>query len=213
MVLATDTLHEYTNNLKFIYGSEIQMTPDYISKLYKLTTEVNIAQCKKAGNEALKINDNPVVSKLLYPIMQVLDEEALKVDIQIGGINQRNIFTLSRDISDYVNRDKCCYLITQTVNKLHNNNEYRYIYFTDTFDTIKLKINKAICVEGQYENNPLLIILQFIIFPLIGQFDQHNTWESFITDWTDKKIDVSWFKALICVSIEEIIAPIRDKLH
>jgi tyrosyl-tRNA synthetase len=35
---------------------------------------------------------NPLMSSLLYPILQALDEEYLGVDIQFGGVDQRKIF-------------------------------------------------------------------------------------------------------------------------
>jgi hypothetical protein len=40
---------------------------------------------KRAGAEIVKQSGNSPLSGLLYPILQVLDEEHLKVDIQLGG--------------------------------------------------------------------------------------------------------------------------------
>jgi tyrosyl-tRNA synthetase len=40
---------------------------------------------------------NPLMSSLLYPILQALDEEWLGVDAQFGGIDQRKIFMFARE--------------------------------------------------------------------------------------------------------------------
>ena len=50
---------------------------------------------KKAGAEVVKQVANPLLSGLLYPGLQALDEEYLKVDAQFGGIDQRKIFTFA----------------------------------------------------------------------------------------------------------------------
>ena len=40
---------------------------------------------KRAGAEIVKQTDNAPLSGLLYPILQVLDEQYLDVDAQFGG--------------------------------------------------------------------------------------------------------------------------------
>lgn len=39
----------------------------------------------------------PLMSNLLYPILQALDEEYLDVDVQFGGVDQRKIFMFARE--------------------------------------------------------------------------------------------------------------------
>lgn len=38
----------------------------------------------------------PLMSNLLYPILQALDEQYLDVDTQFGGVDQRKIFMFAR---------------------------------------------------------------------------------------------------------------------
>jgi len=42
--------------------------------------------------------DNPTLSGLIYPLLQALDEEALDVHAQFGGVDQRKIFTLATEV-------------------------------------------------------------------------------------------------------------------
>ena len=41
----------------------------------------------------VKQSDNPLMSSLVYPLMQALDEVYLQCDAQLGGVDQRKIFT------------------------------------------------------------------------------------------------------------------------
>ena len=62
---------------------------------YRLASVVTEHDAKKAGAEVVKQVANPLLSGLLYPGLQALDEEYLKVDAQFGGIDQRKIFTFA----------------------------------------------------------------------------------------------------------------------
>lgn len=65
--------------------------------LYKLCSVVSEHDAKKAGAEVVKQSDNAPLSGLLYPILQVLDEEYLKVDAQFGGVDQRKLFAAAKE--------------------------------------------------------------------------------------------------------------------
>jgi tyrosyl-tRNA synthetase len=54
---------------------------------------------KKAGAEVVKQVEHPLLSGMLYPGLQALDEEYLKVDAQFGGVDQRKIFTFAEKVS------------------------------------------------------------------------------------------------------------------
>jgi tyrosyl-tRNA synthetase len=75
-----------TEKLTFILGSSYQKSPEYIMDVYRLSSLVSEASAKKAGAEVVKQTGNAPLSGLLYPILQVLDEQHLNVDIQFGGV-------------------------------------------------------------------------------------------------------------------------------
>ena len=52
---------------------------------------------KKAGAEVVKTTNNPLLSGLLYPLLQALDEHYLNCDAQFGGVDQRKIFTFAEE--------------------------------------------------------------------------------------------------------------------
>jgi tyrosyl-tRNA synthetase len=58
---------------------------------YKLCAIVSEHDAKKAGAEVVKQVDSPLLSGLLYPGLQALDEQYLDVDFQFGGVDQVGI--------------------------------------------------------------------------------------------------------------------------
>lgn len=75
-----------TEKLEFVYGSSYQKSSEYVMDVYRLSSLISESEAKKAGAEVVKQTDNAPLSGLLYPVLQVLDEEYLKVDCQFGGM-------------------------------------------------------------------------------------------------------------------------------
>ena len=74
-----------TDKLKFVFGSEYQKRSDYVMDVYRMCSLISEHDAKRAGAEIVKQTDNAPLSGLLYPILQVLDEQYLDVDAQFGG--------------------------------------------------------------------------------------------------------------------------------
>ncbi len=66
---------------------------------------------KKAGAEVVKQVSHPLLSGLLYPGLQALDEEYLKVDCQFGGVDQRKIFTFAEKYMPQLGYEKRIHLM------------------------------------------------------------------------------------------------------
>ncbi|KAJ0345240.1 hypothetical protein COL154_001747 [Colletotrichum chrysophilum] len=75
-----------TEKLNFVLGSSYQKSPEYIMDIYKMSSLISERDAKKAGAEVVKQSDNAPMSGLLYPVLQVCDEQHLGVDAQFGGI-------------------------------------------------------------------------------------------------------------------------------
>ncbi len=77
-----------TSKLRFVEGSSYQLSREYSLDNYKLCTLVTEHDAKKAGAEVVKQVESPLLSGLLYPGMQALDEQYLGCDFQFGGVDQ-----------------------------------------------------------------------------------------------------------------------------
>lgn len=88
------SLHLPLEQLKFVVGSSYQYDAKYNLDKYKLTSITSEHDARKAGAEVVKQVSSPLLSGLLYPLLQALDEEYLGVDFQFGGVDQVS-FSLS----------------------------------------------------------------------------------------------------------------------
>jgi Tyrosyl-tRNA synthetase len=77
-----------TSKLRFVKGSSYQLSKEYNLDIYKLCATVTVHDAKKAGAEVVKQVESPLLSGLLYPGLQALDEQYLGVDFQFGGVDQ-----------------------------------------------------------------------------------------------------------------------------
>jgi tyrosyl-tRNA synthetase len=85
------------DKIKFIKGSDYQLSKEYTIDVYKFMSKISIDSAQKGGAEVVKQSVNPALSGLAYPLLQVLDEVYLEADAELGGQDQRKIFMLSRD--------------------------------------------------------------------------------------------------------------------
>jgi len=159
-------------NLCFMKGSKFQLSAKYTLDMYKLASNITITHALKAGSEVVKQTKNPLLSRMLYPLLQSLDEEYLHVDAQFGGIDQRKIFMLAREKLSLIGYSKRCHLMNPLIPGLSKSGKMSAsssadskIELDDTYQDIHRKIKKAYSVDGQVEGNGLLAIVQYIIFP------------------------------------------------
>ena len=83
------------NNIKFIFGSEFQLSSDYILDTYKISSLTTIDETYKAR----EIKSRTMTS-MLYPILQALDEKYTNCDIFYGSITQINMCKYSERLMD-----------------------------------------------------------------------------------------------------------------
>ncbi|OMJ18818.1 Tyrosine-tRNA ligase, cytoplasmic [Smittium culicis] len=222
------------NKLEFIVGSSYQLEKDYILDNYKLCALVTEHDAKKAGAEVVKQVDNAPLSGLLYPGMQALDEEYLKVDAQFGGVDQRKIFTFAEKYLPNLGYKKRIHLMNPMVpglqgSKMSSSEENSKVDLLDDAKSVEKKLKKAFCEEGNVENNGILSFIQYAIFPI---FDYHSTIKSFSilrpeqyggnveytdfeklkSDFAEKLIHPGDLKNSAAKAINTLLDPIRKEL-
>ncbi|TGZ54297.1 tyrosine--tRNA ligase, cytoplasmic [Temnothorax curvispinosus] len=159
------------DKLKFVKGTDYQLSKEYTLDVYRLTSLVTEHDAKKAGAEVVKQVSNPLLSGLLYPSLQALDEHYLKVDAQFGGIDQRKIFTFSEKYLPMLGYEKCIHLMNPMIPglagaKMSSSEEDSKIDLLDNPATIKKKLKKAFCEPGNITDNGVLTFCKHVVFPL-----------------------------------------------
>jgi tyrosyl-tRNA synthetase len=157
-----------TAKLEFVKGSELQLKDKYFHDLLKLSTITSTHDCLKAASEVVKLGDNPKLSGLVYPLMQALDEEYLKVDAQFGGMDQRKIMVYAREYLPKIGYKPRIELLNPLIRglvgeKMSSSVESSKIDLLDDEAKVKSKINNAECVAGD-ANNGIMALLQYLIF-------------------------------------------------
>ncbi len=162
------------DQLEFVLGSDIQMTKEFSMDLLKMSTLVSIHDAKKAASEVVKLGDNPRLSGIIYPLVQALDEEYLEVDAQFGGLDQRKIMVLAREFLPKIGYKPRIEIMNPIIRgligeKMSSSKSNTKIDLMDTEKTIKKRINKADCVEGDPDNG-VMAIVKYLIFSLKKEF-------------------------------------------
>lgn len=158
--------------LKFVRGTDYQLSKEYTLDVYRLSSIVTEHDAKKAGAEVVKQVDHPLLSGLLYPGLQALDEHYLNVDAQFGGVDQRKIFTFAEKYLPSLGYEKRIHLMNPMVpgltgDKMSSSVEDSKIDLLDEPNVIKKKLKKAFCAPGDVANNGVLAFCKHAIFPML----------------------------------------------
>lgn len=218
------------DKLKFVRGSDYQLTKEYTLDVFKLSTVVTEHDCKKAGSEVVKQVQYPALSGLLYPGLQALDEEYLKVDAQFGGVDQRKIFTFSEKYLPQLGYAKRIHLMNPMVPgltgaKMSSSEEESKIDLLDDEKTVKKKISKAFCEEGNITENGVLSFCKFVVYPIMelkelkaltirrseenGGNLEFTTYESLESTFEKKLLHPGDLKASVTAFLNTLLEPIR----
>ncbi|MGC8645082.1 MAG: tyrosine--tRNA ligase [Thermoplasmata archaeon] len=164
--------------VKFIYATELVSNPDYWALLLKVAKSLTISRIKRAlpimgrsEDEAEKDS-----SKLIYPLMQATDIFFMDLDIAFGGMDQRHVHMMARDIHKKVGKKGFVAvhgpLISSLkggnrmdpLNKMSKSRADSAVFIHDSPDEIRRKIGAAFCPEREVEGNPILQVYRNIIF-------------------------------------------------
>jgi tyrosyl-tRNA synthetase len=181
IVMILKTIDVDIKKLEFVKGSEFQLKEEFFHDLLKLSTLTTINEAKHAASEVVKLGENPKLAGAIYPLMQALDEEYLKVDIQFGGMDQRKIMVYARDYLLKIGYKPRVELINPLIRglvgeKMSSSIESSKIDLLDDEETVKRKINKAECVEGNPDNG-IMAMMKYLIFVLKSDKNQKFTVE------------------------------------
>ncbi|XP_062510300.1 tyrosine--tRNA ligase, cytoplasmic-like [Corticium candelabrum] len=216
------------DKLKFVKGTDYQLSREYTLDVYRMASVVTEHDAKKAGAEVVKQVQHPLLSGLLYPCLQALDEEYLKVDAQFGGIDQRKIFTFAEKYLPNLDYKKRIHLMNPMVpgltgNKMSASDPDSKIDMLDSADVVKSKLKKSFCEAGNVAENGVLAFAQYVLFPLLEdkfviKRDQKHGGELAFADYDGLKeafaredIHPLDLKHAVTGYLNELMEPVRQK--
>ena len=220
--------------LKFVRGTEYQLTKEYTLDVYRLASLVTQHDAKKAGAEVVKQVEHPLLSGLLYPGLQALDEEYLKCDAQFGGVDQRKIFTYAEKYLPQMGYAKRAHLMNPMVpglqgSKMSSSEEDSKVDLLDSAASLKKKLKKAFCEPGNTTDNGVLSFCKYVIFPVglkeedggflieraeaNGGNTKYEAFEDLEKAFGDEKIHPADLKSSVEKYLNRLLAPIRKKFE
>ncbi len=82
---------------KFLFGTDYQLDADYTQIVLKMARDTTLNRARRSMDEVSRNAEDPVVSQMIYPLMQAADIGYMELDIAVGGIDQRKIHMLARE--------------------------------------------------------------------------------------------------------------------
>jgi tyrosyl-tRNA synthetase len=220
------------DKLKFIRGTEFELSQEYTLDVYRLAAMVSVHDAQKAGAEVVKQVISPPLSGLLYPGLQALDEEYLKVDAQFGGVDQRKIFVFAEKYLPLLGYKKRAHLMNVmlaglTGTKMSASDPDSKIDLLDDEEAVNRKLRKAFCEEGNVTENPVLGFVKIVLLPISSlthggdgrfvvrrpeKFGGDVVYTDFTTlesDFAAKKLHPVDLKQGVADALNLLLAPIR----
>lgn len=213
-------------NAEVVLGSDFQFNKEYQFDVMSLAQGSTINRGLRSMQEIARDIENATISQLWYPLMQIADIKHLNADVAVGGLEQRKIHMMGREMSKELGHDFIALhtpLITSLKGpgqKMSKSIPGSGISVTDSKTEIEKTIKDAYCPPNTVEDNPVLQISRLIIFPNITEF-VINRPEKFggtmkLSSYLELeelysagKIHPLDLKNSVVHYLEEIIAPIR----
>jgi tyrosyl-tRNA synthetase len=221
------------DDVEFVRGTDYQLDAAYTLDLYRTIAETTVARTQRAASEVVRESESPNLGGLVYPLMQSLDVKALGVDIAYGGIDQRGIYMLSRELlPDHGWREPVCLfaplLSGLSGGKMSASDATSKVNLTDDPDTVIEKIDDAYCPMGDVEDNGVLEYLEHLVFPVLSIRDEpfvverpdqyggdlvYDEYESLEADFVSEELHPADLKGAAGAYVSEVIDPVRDRLE
>lgn len=213
-------------NAEIALGSDFQFKKDYQLDVMKLAQNSTINRGLRSMQEIARDVKNATISQLWYPLMQVADIKHLNLDVALGGLEQRKVHMIGKDMAKIIDYDFIALhtpLITSfkgSGQKMSKSIPGSWISIIDSCEEIKKTINGAYCPEKEINENPILQIAKLIVFPRVDKLEikrptkfggnlNFENYKELEKIYSKAELHPMDLKNAISEELEKIIAPIR----
>ena len=171
--------------LRFLYASQLADNSEYWANVIRCAKGSTLAQARKTLT-IMGRNENEAdsdLSKFFYPAMQAADIFEMKIDIAMGGMDQRKAHMYMRTVGDKYKWPKATCIHTPIISnlkasgarmesfdhKMSKSDPSASILLHDEPGKIRKKMQKKAYLDPSDENSPIYEILQHVILPEFGE--------------------------------------------
>jgi len=213
---------------KFVLGSDFQLESDYMLDVLKLSRMTTLNRARRSMDEISRRKEDPMVSQMIYPLMQALDIAHLGIDLAVGGTDQRKIHMLARDnLPKLGYRAPICLhtpILLGLDGEKMSSSKGNYVSVRDSAEVIERKIMKAYCPARDTDNNPIVQIAIHHILPRFNvlkvERDQryggdvtYESPEQLIEDFKSGELHPLDLKRAVAKYLNKIIENVRVKIE
>jgi len=207
--------------LRFVWASQVMESSEYWARVLKCSKGATLAMVRKTftimgRDEASSDHD---LSKFYYPAMQAADIFEMKIDVAIGGMDQRKAHMFMRDVATKYGWPKATCLHTPIISslkasgsrmesfdhKMSKSNPSGALLLHDTPEQLRKKMRKAY-LDPEDPNSPVYELAEHIVLPECGEivvtpdprFGEPSVWTSLddfrqaVTDGTLHPLDAKF---------------------
>lgn len=213
---------------EFVYGTDYQLKPDYMLKILQMARNTTLNRARRSMDEVSRSAENPMVSQMIYPLMQAIDIADLKIDLAVGGIDQRKIHMLAREELPRLGLPAPVCMHTPLIPGLNgekmSSSKGNNIAVDEPAADVEKKIKSAFCPAKEVENNPVLAICKYHVFPRLeegmtvkrpekfGGDVHYENYEALEADFVSGAMHPMDLKKACADSMNQILAPVREKM-
>jgi len=174
------------DRLRTVQAEEFVADPDYWALVLKVSKRLTLARIKRAitimGRSEKEASTD--FSKLIYPAMQVADIFYQDLDVCLGGMDQRRAHALAIEVADKISGKKPVAIHTPLLaglsgsgrmdaskksdslldGKMSKSKPETCLFIHDREKDVEKKILNAFCPPKQVPGNPVIEIIQHILF-------------------------------------------------
>ncbi|KAJ6258202.1 Tyrosine--tRNA ligase [Drechslerella dactyloides] len=179
------------SRIQFHQETAFADTPEFINDTYELLSLTSLAAARSPNDE---LRNTMMISPLMCPVVQSLDERYMNCDIQLGGLDQvcfSNPGSLLANADSRSSDEKVGYYVygDEFLPRIGHTKRHAHIYNTmlpgltgikmsatnprskidllDPPELVHQKITEAICDPGMNtEENPILALLKVVLLPI-----------------------------------------------
>jgi tyrosyl-tRNA synthetase len=212
---------------EFVYGTEYQLKPEYMLKILRMARNTTLNRARRSMDEVSRNAENPMVSQMIYPLMQAVDIADLHIDLAVGGIDQRKIHMLAREELPRLGLPAPVCMHTPLIPGLNgekmSSSKGNNIAVDEPAEDVEKKIMAAYCPAKVVENNPILAIFKYHIFPRVGPITvkrppkfggdvTYERYEELEAAFVSGAMHPQDLKKSCAAYMVEILAPVREKM-
>jgi len=214
-------------NAEIILGSSFQFDKEYQMDVMRIAQASTINRGLRSMQEIARDFEHATISQLWYPLMQVADIKYLGVDVAEGGLEQRKVHMIGKDMVKILDHPFVAVhtpLITSLKGpgqKMSRSIPGTGVSVIDSPEIISKTIKNAYCPEKVAKENPILQIAELIIFPRIKKFKitrpekfggnlEVSNYKELEDMYAAGKIHPLDLKNAVAEHLEAIIKPIRE---